>query len=86
MPESRFSNGDIPATRRDLAYERQLVDDKFERLDERVGRIQEDVASIRHSLSAGPRWMGARANAIVDKLLPAAIAVGALWLLSGGFH
>lgn len=46
-----------------------------------IAIIQEDVHEIRQALGAGPRWMGARANAIVDKLLPAAIAVGALWVL-----
>lgn len=50
-------------------------------LKDNIKTIQEDVHEIRAALGAGPRWMGARANAVVDKLLPAAIAVGALWVL-----
>lgn len=52
-------------------------------LRENMKEIKEDVHEIRISLGAGPRWAGARFNAIVDKLLPALIAVGALWVLEG---
>lgn len=48
---------------------------------ENIREIKEDVHEIRTALGAGPRWLGARANAIVDKLLPAGIALAAVWLL-----
>lgn len=50
---------------------------------EDIHEIRSDVSEIRTALGAGPRWLGARANAVVDKLLPTAIALGALWVLSG---
>jgi hypothetical protein len=47
-----------------------------------------DMKAIRTELGAGPRWMGARANAVVDKVVPALIAIAGMWLLgerlSGG--
>lgn len=46
-----------------------------------ITEIRQDVHEIREALGAGPRWLGARANAVVDKILPAIIAVGALWVL-----
>ncbi len=50
-------------------------------LRENIHEIKNDVHDIREALGAGPRWMGARANAVVDKLLPAGIALAAVWLL-----
>ena len=85
MPESRFQNGDRPATRRDLSYERKITDDKFALLDVHLAAIREDVEAIRGSLSMGPRWMGARVNAIIDKVLPTLIALAGLWILKGRF-
>lgn len=49
---------------------------------EDVHEIREDVSDIRTALGAGPRWAGARINAIVDKILPALIALGAAWMLA----
>jgi hypothetical protein len=57
-------------------------------LRDNIREIKDDVHEIRVTLGAGPRWLGARANAVIDKLLPTAIALGAVWLLgeklSGG--
>lgn len=49
-----------------------------------ITEIKKDVHEIRASLGAAPRWMGARANALVDKVLPTAITVGAVWVLTRG--
>lgn len=53
------------------------------RLDDNIDSIREDVSEIRSALGAGPRWFGARANAVIDKILPIAISAAALWVLSG---
>jgi hypothetical protein len=70
-----LSNGDN-VTRAELnAHLQPMRDD--------IHEIRQDVSEIRTALGAGPRWIGARANAVVDKLLPALIAIGALYVLSG---
>lgn len=56
----------------------------LEPLRNNIREIKEDVHEIRVSLGAGPRWMGARMNAVIDKMLPTAIAIGAVWVLSRG--
>jgi hypothetical protein len=48
-----------------------------------IGEIKDDVHEIRQALGAGPRWMGARFNALVDKVLPTLLAIAAVWVLSG---
>lgn len=52
-------------------------------MKEDIHEIRGDVGEIRTALGAGPRWLGARANAVVDKLLPTLIALAALYVLSG---
>jgi hypothetical protein len=46
-----------------------------------ISEIREDVHEIRTALGAGPRWLGARANSVIDKLLPTLLALAAVWLL-----
>jgi hypothetical protein len=48
-----------------------------------ISEIRSDISEVRTALGAGPRWFGARANAMVDKFLPTAIAAAALYVLSG---
>jgi hypothetical protein len=70
------TNGNTPVTRYELNLNLQPLKDD-------IHEIREDVGEIRLALGAGPKWLGARANAIVDKILPSLIAVAALWVLSG---
>lgn len=51
------------------------------RVDDNLDSIRADVSEIRSHMGAGPRWLGQRATAVVDKFLPAAITVAALLLL-----
>lgn len=53
------------------------------RLDDNINSIREDVSEIKDALGAGPRWMSARLNALVDKVLPVLLTAAAVWLLSG---
>lgn len=53
------------------------------RIDENIAEIKAAVVEIRAALGAGPRWLGARANAVLDKILPTVIAVAAIWVLKG---
>lgn len=46
-----------------------------------LSQIRNDVSAIRAALGAGPKWLGARANAVIDKVLPVALALLAVWLL-----
>lgn len=50
-------------------------------MKEDISEIRKDVEGIRLAMGAGPRWLGNRANNIIDKVLPAAIALGAAWIL-----
>ena len=71
-----LSNGDGLVTRRELELNlRPMKDD--------IHEIRSDVSEIRTALGAGPRWLGARANAVVDKLLPTAIAICAVRVMRG---
>lgn len=69
------SNGDHVTRAEMNAHLQPMRDD--------IHEIREDVGEIRLALGAGPRWLGARANAVIDKILPTLIAVAALWVLSG---
>jgi hypothetical protein len=53
------------------------------RLDDNIDAIRHDVSEIKTSLGAGPRWAGARFNALIDKVLPTLLAAAAIWVLSG---
>lgn len=69
-----------PTTNGDLVTRAEL-NAHLQPLRDNIKDIKEDVHEIREALGAGPRWMGARFNNAVDKLLPALIAIGALWVL-----
>jgi hypothetical protein len=71
-----YSNGDSPVSRRELSLHLQPIKDD-------ISEIRGDVSEIRIALGAGPRWMGDRMNAIIDKFLPAALALAALWVFTG---
>jgi hypothetical protein len=72
---STIPNGDY-VTQRELTLHLQPMKDD-------IHEIREDVGEIRVALGAGPRWLGARTNALIDKVLPAAIAAAAIWVLTG---
>ena len=71
-----YSNGNTPVTRHELNLHLQPMRDD-------ISEIRHDVSEIRTALGAGPRWLGARANAVIDKILPSLIAIAALYVLSG---
>lgn len=80
MMTERTGNGGH-VTRAELNAELRSVRENIGNVKDDIAMIRDDVKAIRAELGVGPRWMGARVNAIVDKLLPALIAVGALWVL-----
>lgn len=55
------------------------------RVDDNIAAIRSDVSDIKKSMSAGPRWLGNRANAIIDKLVPAVLGAAFLWLAAEKF-
>lgn len=69
-------------TRAELNAELRGVRENIANVKDDLSEIRADVKAIRTELGAGPRWMGARANAVIDKIVPAAIGVGAAWLLA----
>lgn len=74
-------------TRAEMAAHVRRIDENVAGLrrdvTEHFDAIGKDVASIKVSLGAGPRWLGARANAVLDKILPTVIAIAAIWVLKG---
>jgi hypothetical protein len=77
-------NAHLGGLRREIGHAREEVRGLRTDMKEELGEVRDEVRAMHESLGAAPRWMGARFNAIVDKLMPAVIAAAALWVLSGG--
>jgi hypothetical protein len=84
VSERHYGNG-TPVTHRELRAEIRTLDVKFERVDDRFGHVDEQfdevkvqLEAIQSHVGAAPRWMGARANALIDKALPAVLIAGAI--------
>ena len=90
MPDSNGSHASRAELRlvresleREVAHVANDLKEFEESVAEDVKAIRGDLHEIHTTLGAGPRWLGARANAVIDKLLPTVLAIAALWVLSG---